>query len=89
MADMALLRRLALGEICLLQQLQEAYPYAVFEVDRISVGAHRWCILHMEKEVVTKFLVQTKAFSEAEESQICVGLLLSVNGTKQRWKSDM
>ena len=33
----------------------------------------------MEKdEVVTKFLVETEAFSEAEELQISVGLLLCV-----------
>ena len=48
MAPMALLRRLTVHEICLLQELQENYPYAVLGVDRITVGPHRWCILHVD-----------------------------------------
>ena len=38
MAVMPLLRRLALGEICMLQELQEGYSYAVIAVDRILIG---------------------------------------------------
>jgi len=78
-AAMALLRRLAVGEICLLQDVQENYPFAVLDVDCITVGPHRWCILHDEKDdVFSKGLVQTDAFTEAENLQVCLGLLLCV-----------
>jgi hypothetical protein len=68
MAAMALLRRLAVREVCLLQELQENYPYAVLGVNRITVDPHRWCILHVEKDnEFTKVLVQSEAFTKPEE----------------------
>ena len=52
-----LLQCLALGEICLFQELQEGYPCAVLAVHRISVGPHRWCILYVEKDEVQMLTV--------------------------------
>jgi hypothetical protein len=80
MAAMSLLRRLALGEVCLLHELQEGSPYALFSVNRIDLGPQRWCIIHveMDKGSHKNLLLQTEAFSEAEELQICVRLLLCV-----------
>ena len=55
MAPLHLHRRLALREVHVLSVLEEGYPYAVVAVDRITVGRHRWCILHIQKdESVTK-----------------------------------
>ena len=48
-------------------------------MDRIAIGPHRWCILHLESDdSFLKVLLQSDAFSEAEELLICVGLLLCV-----------
>jgi len=59
MAALHLLRRLALREVHLLSELEEGYPYAVVAVDRLTVGRHRWCILHLQMdESVTKVVVE-------------------------------
>ena len=79
MAALALLRRLAVREICLVQELQDNYAYAVLAVDRIIIWSHRWCILHLEKDYLfSKVLLQSDAFTEEEELLICIGLLLYV-----------
>ena len=59
MAALYLLRRLALRDVHLLSALEEGYPYTVVAVDRLTVGRHRWCILHLQKyESVTKVLIE-------------------------------
>ena len=45
-----LLRILAVREVHLIKDLEERYPYAVVAVDRNSIGRHRWCILHLERD---------------------------------------
>ena len=68
MAALNLLRRLAVREV---------YPYAV---DRISIGRHRWCILHIEKDGSnTKFLIEKYDFSEAEELLVFFGVEVSLD----------
>jgi hypothetical protein len=50
-----LMRRLAVREVHLFSEFEEGYPYAVVEVDRLTVGRHRGCIFHLQKhESVTK-----------------------------------
>jgi hypothetical protein len=78
MAALGLLRRLAVGEFRLLHELEENHPYHVVAVDRITVGHHRWCILHFEDASYVKVFLQADAFSEPEELIICVGLVLCV-----------
>ena len=64
MAALNLLRRLAVLEVHLLSEHEEGYPYAVVAFDRISIGRHRWCILHLEtdgsamKVLIKKRLIQ-------------------------------
>jgi len=63
MAALNLLRRLAVREVHLLNELEEGYPYAVVAVDRIIIGRHRWCILHIEMGGSDmKFLIEKDAF---------------------------
>jgi len=50
MSALDLLRSLALREVHLLSELKENNPYAAVAVDRISIGRHRWCILHFQKD---------------------------------------
>ena len=50
MAALNLVRRLAVREAHLLCELEEGYQYAVVAGDRISIGRHRWCILHLQKD---------------------------------------
>jgi len=79
MAALHLLRRLAVRYVHLLSELEEGYPYAVVAVDRITVGRHRWCILHLQKEEsVTKVLIEKDVFTEPEELLACVGVIESV-----------
>ena len=42
MASLHVLRRLALREVHLLNELEEGYPYAVLAVYRLTVGRRRW-----------------------------------------------
>ena len=59
MAALHLLRRLAVREVQLLSTLEEGYPYAVIAVDRITVGRHCWCTLHLQKEEsITKVVIE-------------------------------
>ena len=59
--------------------LEEGYPYAVVAVGRLTVGRHRWCILHFQKdESVTKVVIEKDVFTEPEELLICVGVIESV-----------
>ena len=50
MAALNMLRRLAVRDVHLLDELEEGYPYAVVVVDRMSIGCLRLCILHIEKD---------------------------------------
>ena len=79
MAALQLLRRLAVREVRLLSELEEGYPYVVLAVDRITVGRHRWCILHLQKEEsITKVVIEKDVFTEPEELLVCVGVIESV-----------
>jgi len=63
----------------LLSELEEDYPYAVVAVDRISIGRHRWCILHLQKGGSDmNVLIEKDVFSEPEELLVCVGVIVSV-----------
>ena len=67
MAALHLLQRLAVREVHLLSELEEDYPYAVVEVDRLTVGRHRWCMLHLQKdESVMKVVIEKDVFIEPE-----------------------
>ena len=58
MAALHLLRRLAVREVHLFSELEEGYLCAVVAVDRLTVGRHRWCILHLQKdESVSKVVI--------------------------------
>jgi hypothetical protein len=59
MAALHLLRRLAVREVRLLSELEEGYPYTVVAVDRLTIGRHRRCILHLQtRESVTKVVIK-------------------------------
>ena len=59
--------------------LEECYPYAVVAVGRLTVGRHRWCILHFQKdESVTKVVIEKDVFTEPEELLVCGGVIESV-----------
>jgi hypothetical protein len=74
MAALHLFRRLAVREVQLLSALEEGYPYAVVAVDRLTVGRHRWCILHLQKEEsVTTVVIEKVVFTEPEELLVYVG----------------
>jgi hypothetical protein len=78
MAALHLLQRLAVREVHLLSELEEDYPYAVVEVDRLTVGRHRWCILHLQRgESVTKVVIENDFFNEPQELLVCVGVIES------------
>ena len=78
MAALHLLRRLAVRDVHLLSALEEGYPYAVVALDRLTVGRHRWCILHFQKdESVTKVVIEKDFFTEPEELLVCVGVIES------------
>ena len=48
-------------------------------MDPITIGPNQWCILHLEEDdSFSNVLLQTDAFTEAEEILIFVGLLPSV-----------
>ena len=54
-------------------------PVCGFAVDRITVGPHRWGILHLEKDTsFMKVLLEADPFTKAEELMTCVGLVLCV-----------
>ena len=44
-----LIRRLAVYDIRILQEIEENYAYAIFSVDRFAIGRYRWCNLHLQK----------------------------------------
>ena len=44
MDALSLLRRLAVGEIRLLREIEDHYAYTFVAVDRITIGPHHWCI---------------------------------------------
>jgi hypothetical protein len=70
MEALDLLRSLGVRDVLLLHEIGEDYPYADLEVDGI---------LHVEKDAsLIKVLLEDCPFSEAEDLQICVGLLLCV-----------
>jgi hypothetical protein len=74
MAALNLLQKLAVQEVHFLSELEEGYTYAVVAADRISIGRHRWCILHIEKDgSAMKVLIEKDFFSEPEELLVCVG----------------
>jgi hypothetical protein len=63
MAALHLLRRLVLRDGHFLSELEEGYPYAVVAVDSLTVGRHRWCILHLQKdESVTNIVIDKGVF---------------------------
>ena len=79
MAALHLLRKLALREVHLLSELEDGYPYEVVAVDRLTIGPHRWCILHLQKdESDTKFVIEKDVFTYPEELLVCVGVIESV-----------
>ena len=48
-------------------------------MDRINIGRHRECILHIEKDGSDmKFLIQKYAFPVAEKILVCVGVVVCV-----------
>ena len=79
MAALHLLRRLELREIHLLTELEEGQHYAIVAVDRLTVGRHHWCILHLQKdESVTKVVIEKDVFTEPEVVLVCAGVIVSV-----------
>jgi hypothetical protein len=79
MAALQLLRRLAVREVRLLSEFEEGYPYVVDAVHRITVGCHRWCILHIQREQSNmKVVVENDVFNKSEELLVCVGVIESV-----------
>ena len=77
MAAVHLLRRLAVREVHLLSELEEDYLYVVVAVDRLTVGRHHWCIIHLQKnESVTKVVIEKDVFTEPEEVLVCAGVIL-------------
>ena len=72
MAPLYLLLRLALRELHLLSELEEGYPYAVVAVDSFTVGRHRWCILHLQKdESVTKVVIERRFYRAGGTTSLC------------------
>ena len=79
MAALHLLKRLAVREVHLLSELEEGYPYVFVAVDRITVGRHRWCMLHLQKEIsVMKFVIEKEVFPEPEGLLVCVSAIEGV-----------
>ena len=66
----------------ILSELEEDYPYAVVAADRISIGRHRWCILHIEKEgSAIKVLIENDVFQRQRNySCVCVCVCVCVWG---------
>jgi len=61
------------------QQAWTGLPYAVIAVDRLTVGYHLWCILHLRKdESFTKVVIKNVVFTDPEELLFCVGVIESV-----------
>ena len=76
MAALHLFRRLAVREVHLLSELDEGYPYTVVAVYRITVGRHRWCMLHLQTdESLTNIVIEKDVFTESEELLVCVGVI--------------
>ena len=79
MAALQLLRRLAVWEVRLLHELEEGYHYVIFAVDRITIGRHRWSLLHTQMdESIFKVIIENDVFTAAEELLVCVGVIQSV-----------
>ena len=79
MAVLHLLKRLAGREVHLLRELEVGYPFAVVVVDNITVGRHRWCILHLRKEEsITKIMIEKDVFTEREGLLGCVDAIESM-----------
>jgi len=75
MAALQMLRRLAVREVHFLRELEEGYPYEVVGVDRITVGRHQWCVVHLKDDSITKVVIEKEVFIEPEELLICLGAI--------------
>jgi len=70
---------LVIRDFHLLCELEEGYPYMVVEVDRLSIGRHRLCILHLQEDrFVTNVLIEKDVLSKPDELLVCVGVIVSV-----------
>jgi len=79
MAALQLLKRFAVREVRFLYELEEGYPYVVVAVDRITIGRHRWSILHTQRdESILKVIIENDVFTAMEELLVCVGVIQSV-----------
>ena len=76
MAAVYMLRRLAVREVRFFRELEEGYPYEVVGVDRVTVGRHHWCVVHLLKDdAITKVIIENEVFTEPEELLVCLGAI--------------
>jgi len=74
-----MLRSLAVREVHFLRELEEGYPYEVVGVDRITVGCHQWCVVHLLKDFsITKVVIEKSVFTEPEELLVFLGVIKCV-----------
>ena len=67
---------MAVGKFHFIHTIEVFHPYKVVNVERISIGPHRWCIVTAKEDDAYKnvLLASSDAFSEDEAFNICVGL---------------
>jgi len=45
-------------------------------VDRVTVGRHHWCVVHLLKDdAITKVIIEKEVFTEPEELLVCLGAI--------------
>ena len=45
-------------------------------MDRVTVGRHHWCVVHLLKDdAITKVVIEKEVFTEPEELLVCVGAI--------------
>jgi len=76
MASMNMLKRLPVRDVRFIRDLEEGYAYEVVGVDRVTVGRHHWCVVHLLKDdAITKVVIENDLFTEPEELLVCLGAI--------------
>ena len=45
-------------------------------MDRVTVGRHHWCVVHLLKDdAITKVVIENELFTEPEELLVCLGAI--------------